>query len=450
MQGDIGVAKSVDKGATWQQLGIALDEEWHLSYPYVFNYHGQVYMMPEISQKLELQHCYFGTTNRQLEISYSSSPLGPWELHKKNPIYNTYSSFGALKGGRPFRYNGNLYRIGQDCGETYGRRVWIFKVEVLVDYKEMLKFRFPLKSTVRVGMPGMVPGVLVGAVNCIIPLNWCSDYSRKRSDSLIAWERANVVSSKQRRIVSRLNRAPSYLLSWIKPNTCARRSVLALVFALGVVLSCTGVTFIYGGSGPYSWKGQLSQFTLLTMSYDARLWNLKMFVNHYSRFASYLFGSELRVRTPSIIDSRLTRALIETRAVLELDEDIKMLLSVDLCCGGNILIGLGAAFIDSQVAFQRYWSEQAKLGREVVDAYFNCEDVLMNFLYANASLHKTVEYVRLAWVIDTSKLSSAAISRDTNGHYKIRRECLRKFTDMYGSMSDRRWEFNSRKDRWDV
>lgn len=42
MQGDIGVAKSLDKGATWQQLGVALDEDWHLSFPYVFDYHGQV------------------------------------------------------------------------------------------------------------------------------------------------------------------------------------------------------------------------------------------------------------------------------------------------------------------------------------------------------------------------------------------------------------------------
>lgn len=42
MQGDIGVARSTDKGATWQQLGIALDEDWHLSYPYVFDYNGNV------------------------------------------------------------------------------------------------------------------------------------------------------------------------------------------------------------------------------------------------------------------------------------------------------------------------------------------------------------------------------------------------------------------------
>lgn len=40
--GDIGVAQSVDKGVTWQPLGIALDEEWHLSYPYVFDYSGNV------------------------------------------------------------------------------------------------------------------------------------------------------------------------------------------------------------------------------------------------------------------------------------------------------------------------------------------------------------------------------------------------------------------------
>lgn len=42
MQGDIGVSKSDDKGATWQHLGVALDEEWHLSYPYVFEYLGKV------------------------------------------------------------------------------------------------------------------------------------------------------------------------------------------------------------------------------------------------------------------------------------------------------------------------------------------------------------------------------------------------------------------------
>ncbi|KAE8721549.1 Glycosyltransferase family protein 64 protein C5 [Hibiscus syriacus] len=523
MQGDIGVAKSIDKGATWQQLGIALDEEWHLSFPYVFSYLGQVYMMPESSEKGEVrlyrvtnfpleweldriimkkplvdsfiidhdgeywlfgsEHRYFGAANGQLDIWYSSSPLGPWEPHKKNPIYNTYSSFGARNGGRPFRYNGNLYRIGQDCGETYGRRVRIFKVEVLsrVDYKEVeVSFPFEESSKGRNAWNGaryhhldvqqlrsgewvgvmdgdrvpsgdlvhrlflgcasvaavtgliLLLGVLIGAVNCIAPLNWCSDYSGKRSDTLIAWERANDFSSKVRWVFSRLNRTPSYLRSWIKPNTCTGKLVLALVFVLGVVLSCIGVTLIYGGNGaeePYSWKA------LFEVCFGKR--NCCRLEQRDTPKLSDLDSAvpvRIRVEDQNSLNNRFKiDPLIKTRAVLELDDDIMM---------------PWAAFIDTQVAFERYWSKQAKAGREVVDMKFNCEDVLMNFLYANASSSKTVEYVRPAWAIDTSKLSSAAISRDTNTHYKIRSECLRKFTDMYGSMSGRRWEFGSRKDHW--
>jgi hypothetical protein len=42
LQGDIGVARSLDEGATWEILGIALDEAWHLSYPFVFKYENEV------------------------------------------------------------------------------------------------------------------------------------------------------------------------------------------------------------------------------------------------------------------------------------------------------------------------------------------------------------------------------------------------------------------------
>lgn len=53
-QGDIGVAKSNDKGVTWKHLGIALNEDWHLSYPYVFEYLGQV-------EAEFLTECFLGT-----------------------------------------------------------------------------------------------------------------------------------------------------------------------------------------------------------------------------------------------------------------------------------------------------------------------------------------------------------------------------------------------------
>ncbi len=41
-QGDIGAAESRDGGLTWKHVGIALDEKWHLSYPFLFEHQGKV------------------------------------------------------------------------------------------------------------------------------------------------------------------------------------------------------------------------------------------------------------------------------------------------------------------------------------------------------------------------------------------------------------------------
>ncbi|XP_054813956.1 glucosamine inositolphosphorylceramide transferase 1 [Prosopis cineraria] len=601
LKGDIGVAKSTDKGATWQQLGVALNEDWHLSFPFVFEHLGQIYMMPESSKKGELRlykaiefplqwtlekvlikkplvdslivkydggywlfgsdHSGFGSKkNGQLEIWYSSSPLGPWKPHKKNPIYNVDKSFGARNGGRPFFYEGNLYRIGQDCGETYGRRVRVFKIEVLTpeEYKEIevpLGFAEPIKgrnawngaryhhldaqqlpsggwvavmdgdrvpsgdpiwrfilgcvSVTVAAILIVVLGVLLGFVNCIVPLNWTVHSSGKRYFASLAWERSNLFSSKVRRFCSRLNRAPAFLRSKIKHNACARRLIIVTIFAIGVGLMCVGVKNIYGGNGseePYPLEGHYSQFTLLTMTYEARLWNLKMYVKHYSRCSSVreivvvwnkgvppkptdldsAVPVRIRVEEKNSLNNRFkVDPLIKTRAVLELDDDIMMTCDdvergfkvwrrhPDRIVGfyprlidgsplkyraekyarmhkGYNMILTGAAFIDSQVAFKKYWSEQAKEGREMVDKSFNCEDVLMNYLYANASSSRTVDYVKPAWAIDTSKFSGAAISGNTKVHYHLRTECLVKFTEMYGTLAGRKWGFDSRKDGWDV
>ncbi|XP_059628397.1 glucosamine inositolphosphorylceramide transferase 1 [Cornus florida] len=600
MQGDIGVARSTDKGATWQQLGIALDEDWHLSYPYVFDYNGQIYMMPEGSAKGDLRlyraekfplqwkldkiimkkplvdsfivnhdgrywlfgsdHSGIGTKkNGQLEIWYSNSPLGPWKSHKKNPIYNTDKSMGARNGGRPFKHNGNLYRTGQDSGETYGRRVRVFKVEVLTtnEFKEVevplgleepnkgpnawngaryhhldvqqlssgewiavmdgdrvpsgdivRRFILGCASILAVAALVTLVGMLLGPVRCIVPLSWCPHNMGKRSDAFLAWERSNS-SSRVRQFCSRLNRVSLLLRGRIKPNTCAGKSALTLIFIVGVALMCTGVRYIFGGNGgqePYRLNGHYSQFTMLTMTYDARLWNLKMYVKHYSRCSSVreivvvwnkgeppklsdldsTVPIRIRVEEKNSLNNRFKMDdLIETRAVLELDDDIMMTCDdiergfrvwrehpdrivgfyprlIDgsplkyrgekhaRCHKGYNMILTGAAFIDSKMAFERYWSEKAKVGREVVDRDFNCEDVLLNYLYANASSSETVEYVKPAWAIDTSKFSGVAISRNTDVHYQIRSNCLMKFSEIYGSLADRKSEFNGRRDGWDV
>nr|GMC47673.1 glycosyltransferase family protein 64 protein C5-like [Ipomoea batatas] len=601
MQGDIGVARSTDKGATWEQLGIALDEDWHLSYPYVFDYNGNTYMMPEGSAKGDLRlyravnfptewklerviikkplvdsfiiphdgkywlfgsdHSGIGTQkNGQLEIWYSTTPLGPWKPHKKNPIYNTDKSMGARNGGRPFVYNGNIYRAGQDCGSTYGRRVRLFKIEVLTTHefketevslgvKESLKGqnawngarshhldaqqlstgewiavmdgdrvpsgdvnrRFVLGCTTIIGVAALVMllGMLLGAVKSIVPLSWCPHNVGKRSDVLLTWERPNSLSSNLRLFCSRLNRASLSLRARIKSNTCTGRLVIACTFVVAAVLMCLGVNYIYGGNGaqePYPLNGQYSQFTLLTMTYDARMWNLKMYIKHYSRCSSVReivvvwnkgtppelseFDSavpvRIRVEEKNSLNNRFkVDPLIKTRGVLELDDDIMMTCDdvergfkvwrehPDRIVGfyprlangaplkyraenharehnGYNVILTGAAFVDSHLAFERYWSEGAKPGREAVDKLFNCEDVLLNYLYANASSSTTVEYVKPAWAVDTSKLSGVAISRNTQAHYGVRSNCLQKFSEIYGSITHRKSVFGSRTDGWDV
>lgn len=599
-QGDIGVAQSVDNGATWQHLGIALDEEWHLSYPYVFGYNGNIYMVPEGSvngdvrlyratnfplkwtlEKIILKKplvdssivlhegklWLFGSDNSgiateqngQLEIWYSESPLGPWKPHKKNPIYNTDKTKGARNGGRPFVYNGNLYRIGQDCGETYGRTTRVFKIDVLTtdEFREV-KVPFSLEdsnkgrnawngarshhldvqqlssgewigvvdgdrvpsgdsihrfilgsaSVVAVAALIILVGILLGAVRCIVPLSWCPHNMGKRSDTVLAWERPSF-SSKVRLVCSRLNRASSTLHARTRSNTCMGIVVLTLTILVAVALTCAGVNYIYGGSGAqeaYPLDGHYSQFTLLTMTYDARLWNLNMYVKHYSRCSSVReivvvwnkgvpprpsdFDSavpiRIRVEERNSLNNRFNvDPMIKTRAVLELDDDIMMICDdvergfkvwrehPDRIVGfyprlangspleyrgekharghnGYNIILTGAAFFDWRVAFERYWSKEAAAGRALVDSYFNCEDVLMNYLYANSSSSTAMEYVRPAWAIDTSKFSGVAISRNTQAHYGIRSKCLQKFSEMYGSLVDKKLDFSRRKDGWDV
>ncbi|KAK6790374.1 hypothetical protein RDI58_014174 [Solanum bulbocastanum] len=601
MQGDIGVARSTDKGASWEQLGIALDEDWHLSYPYVFEYNDNVYMLPEGRAKGQLRlyravnfpmkwtlekiimkkplvdlfiiphdgkYWLFGSDhsgigaqyNAQLEIWYSRSPLGPWRPHKKNPIYNTDKSMGARNGGRPFLFDGHLYRVGQDDGETYGRRVRLFKIEVLTTdrfeevevptgLKESIKGRnawngarshhldvqrlssgewvgvmdgdrvssgdasrrFHLGCASVLGVAALVVlfGVLLGAVKGLVPLSWCPHNIGKRSDASLDWERSSLFYSRMRLFCSHLNRASSSLRASIKPNSCSGSLVLTLIFLVTVVLMCTGVNYIYGGSGAheaYPLHGQYSQFTLLTMTYDARIWNLKMYVNHYSRCSSVReivvvwnkgqppelseFDSavpvRIRVEERNSLNNRFkVDPSIKTRAVLELDDDIMMPCD-DVERGfkvwrehperivgfyprlangsplkyraekharkhnGYNMILTGAAFMDTKMAFEMYWSKEAAPGREVVDNLFNCEDVLLNFLYANASSSNTVEYVKPAWAIDTSKFTGVAISKNTQIHYGLRSSCLQKFSEMYGSITNRKSEFNRRMDGWDV
>lgn len=602
MQGDIGVAESSDQGLTWKYLGIALDEEWHLSYPYVFEYEGEIYMMPEGSRNGDLRlykatkfpvqwefhktlidqplvdasmvqhdgnywmfasnHKRFNSRkNGQLEVWVAPSPLGPWKEHSKNPIRNGPKSDGARNGGSPFVHEGKLYRLGQDCGETYGRRLRVFhvvtltkdlyhEVEVPLNLEESKKGRnawngmryhhlnphqLPSGEWIAVGDGDRVPsgdlemqlalgvgallivvllsitvGVVSGYGRCWLPpLSITLPGSKKPTETLLPWVMRPQLSGRLYRSVSRLNRVGSTLRKSLPANSCFRCSFGVLCFVISVCAICVVVSSFFGGNGaqePHPVNGQYSQFTMVAMTYDARLWNLQMYVKHYSRCTSVReivvvwnkgtppnpaldFDSavpvRIRVEPKNSLNNRFKPDhLIKTKAVLELDDDI--LMTCDDVERGfrawrehpNRLVGYyprlvegnplqyrneryahsqagynmiltGAAFMDNEVAFSKYWSEDAAKGRAVVDELFNCEDILMNFVLANQTSERALEYVHPAWAVDTSKFSSSAISRDTQGHYAKRTECLSRFSEHFNGMPLKRWDFLSRQDGWD-
>lgn len=495
--------------------------------------------------------------NGELEIWYSSTPLGPWKQHRRNPIYRGDRSLVTRNGGRPFIYEKSLYRLAQDFGGTYGQRIRAYKVERLSEeeFREVpvklgieeskkgrnawngiryhhldaqqlpsgdwiavmdgdrvpsghTAWRFLLGCTflLLLFLQVMLMGFLVGAINSIVPPSCCVALNR-RNEPYWFWTRPQF-NLRVRRHSTGMSRYGSSIRGRVNIKTCRGKLVFCLLAFVGGILVCVAVHFLFGGNGSeeaYMYRGQYAQFTMLTMTYEARLWNLKLYIKHYSRCASVReivivwnkgnppspdeFDSAVPVRIcveelNSLNNRFKVDPLIRTRAVLELDDDIMMTCN-DVEKGfkvwrehperivgfyprlvdgsplkyrnekyareknGYNVILTGAAFMDSEYAFKKYWSEEARKGRDFVDQSFNCEDLLLNFLYANASSKRTVEYVHPAWAIDTSKLSTAAISRNTQMHYKIRTDCLSKFSKMYG-LPQQKWEFGSRKDGWDL
>jgi hypothetical protein len=349
-------------------------------------------------------------------------------------------------------------------------------------------------------------GALIGAIKCTLPLRWYL-HTDKRRDTFNV-EKQVFPCHKFGSLICNFNKLGSLIGGRINYRAGKGRIYIAVIILVLVILTCFGTHYIFGGSGaedPYPVKGSYSQFTLLTMTYDARLWNLKMFVEHYSKCASVreivvvwnkgrppsqgefksLVPVRIRVENKNTLNNRFNiDKEIKTRAVMELDDDIMMTcddlergFKVWRECpdrivgyyprlaegrsleyrneryarqqGGYNIILTGAAFMDHELAFKRFWSKEAGIGRQIVDNLFNCEDVLLNFLFANASSTSTVEYIKPAWAIDMSKFSGVAISRNTQAHYHIRSKCLSIFSEIYGNLTSKRF-FNSRGDGWDV
>jgi hypothetical protein len=150
----------------------------HLSYPFVFEWRGDYYMIPETGDKnevalyrsvsfpfdwqleqvlleakcpldatlIEVNGKWWMFVNIQeegvlvnwdeLHLYYSDSLLGPWKPHARNPVISDVRS--ARPAGRLFWSNNVLYRPGQDSSMRYGYATTISRIDALspTEYSE--------------------------------------------------------------------------------------------------------------------------------------------------------------------------------------------------------------------------------------------------------------------------------------------------------------------------
>jgi hypothetical protein len=156
------VASELLADGSWSLPRIVIECSYHLSYPHVFRWNSDWYMLPETrtNQTIELWRatnfpwawtpdCRL-TTNiwasdstiaeidgrfwmftcvssvdaapcEHLLLFHADSPRGPWIAHRKNPVLSDARC--ARAAGRLFQQNGKWVRPGQDCSMSYGRRI---------------------------------------------------------------------------------------------------------------------------------------------------------------------------------------------------------------------------------------------------------------------------------------------------------------------------------------
>ncbi|HEY0794380.1 MAG TPA: hypothetical protein VGD64_01235 [Acidisarcina sp.] len=151
----------VNPDGTFGEVSVCLDLAYHLSYPFVFDHEGEIFMIPEsvASGRVELWratrfpfdwklekvlfeglcvdttplfhhgHWYFFTallsrlkTHAAFgALFHAESLTGEWARHPVNPISTDVRN--ARPGGGVVKVDGRLLRPVQDCGERYGRRL---------------------------------------------------------------------------------------------------------------------------------------------------------------------------------------------------------------------------------------------------------------------------------------------------------------------------------------
>jgi hypothetical protein len=181
-QGDIGMASS-DDGYHWQYEKIVLNEHFHMSYPYVFKWEDEYYMIPESMNAYSVRlykakkfpdewefvdniiygdltdPCIVryndkwwifatgGIDANVFRLYYADNLEGPWTEHAQSPLqFAFHNATLAREGGRIIEYNNQLYRFAQNNIAGYGNSVRAFAIDTLTttEYKEHLLKEDPI------------------------------------------------------------------------------------------------------------------------------------------------------------------------------------------------------------------------------------------------------------------------------------------------------------------
>jgi len=167
-KGRIGLARS-DDGLRWTYDCVVLEEPFHLSYPLVLAWKGDVLMLPESHQSGRvtlyaadpfptawrpcatlLEGAYVDCTlflsgsvwwlfacetgHDVLRLYRAEEPHGPFAEHPMSPIV-AGDPHRARPAGRLRPLDGRLHRVSQDCHPTYGLAVDLWEIaELTVDH----------------------------------------------------------------------------------------------------------------------------------------------------------------------------------------------------------------------------------------------------------------------------------------------------------------------------
>ena len=165
-------AQSLSENGEWISLGSVLSEDFHLSYPQVFEHRGRIYMIPEAAQsgsvllysavnfpgKWELAETLIAeplldptvfvgdgdgffllATTRDYELKLYHSNVIDGHFSDTGIIISKDKAFSRCAGSI-LEIDGRYYRPAQDCSRIYGERIQLLHISEtsLIGYHETL------------------------------------------------------------------------------------------------------------------------------------------------------------------------------------------------------------------------------------------------------------------------------------------------------------------------